>query len=438
MARGVVQTTVSGSGNLEPAEQDDLTFGAGGTVTNIYAHEGQQVIAGQLLATLDDSSARVNLAKAKASLQSAQDTLDDVHSGNSNASDTSGGDQASATTAVASAAGKPPTTTTPTAPTSSTPTRTVTVTTPAPSSSVSGSGGGGSGSGMSEEAAKADLESARLDVENAGKELEATRLRAPIGGTIAEINGAVGDTVSAGSSSNSSSSNSTSSGSSGPSIAGGLGGGGGGSSSSDSSSGSGSGFITLADVDSFKMDVSLSESDIWSVKKGQSASVTVNAASGEKYAAHVSLVGVLPSSSSSSSSSAVSYPVTLTLDQGGVKLKPGMSATADIVTAQASGITIPTQALNGNTVTVVRDGKRTTQQVQAGVAGESTTLITSGLQVGDQVVVRSQSASASPGGASIGNGAGGLRGGLGARGTGGGGFPGGGPPTLIGPGGGGP
>jgi hypothetical protein len=145
------------------------------------------------------------------------------------------------------------------------------------------------------------------------------------------------------------------------------------------------------------MDVSLSESDIGSVKVGQPATVTVNAASGEEFAARVSHIGVL-SSSSGSSSSAVSYPVTLTLDQTSKHLKAGMSATADIVTSQVSGIAIPSQALSGSTVTVQdKDGKQATRQVQTGVVGDSTTQIVSGLSVGDTVVVRSSAASAATG-----------------------------------------
>ena len=58
-----------------------------------------------------------------------------------------------------------------------------------------------------------------------------------------------------------------------------------------------SGFITLAQVSRFKMEVSLSESDIGSVKVGQPATVTVNAASGEQFAARVTDIGVLSSSS---------------------------------------------------------------------------------------------------------------------------------------------
>jgi hypothetical protein len=104
----------------------------------------------------------------------------------------------------------------------------------------------------------------------------------------------------------------------------------------------------------------------------------------------VTHIAVLSSSSGGSSTSAVSYPVTLTLDQTGKDLKPGMSATADIVTDQVSGIAVPSQAISGSTVTVVdANGKQSTQQVQTGVVGDSTTQIVSGLKVGENVVVRS-------------------------------------------------
>jgi hypothetical protein len=184
-----------------------------------------------------------------------------------------------------------------------------------------------------------------------------------------------------------------------------------------------SGFITLAQVSRFRMDVSLSESDIGKVKVGQAATVTVNAVSGTQLAAHVARVGVL--ASSSSSSGAVSYPVTLKLDQSATKLKAGMSATADIVVAQASGLTLPSQAVTGSSVVVVRAGRRTTQTVQTGVVGESSTQILSGLREGDEVVVRSASAAA---GANAGAGTGtqsGVGNGTGRR-FGGGALPGGG------------
>jgi hypothetical protein len=191
------------------------------------------------------------------------------------------------------------------------------------------------------------------------------------------------------------------------------------------------------------LEVSLSESDINSVKVGQQATVTINAASGEQVAGKVIDIGVLSSSSSSTgTSSAVSYPVTLALTQTTKGLRAGMSATAEIVTGQASGVVVPTQALQGSTVTLVKDGKRTTQRVTTGVAGDSTTQIVSGLSAGQQVIVTSSSATAGANASGSGaSSAGGLTGRTGrtgfGTGLGGGGFtPGAGPPAGFAGGGG--
>jgi hypothetical protein len=100
-----------------------------------------------------------------------------------------------------------------------------------------------------------------------------------------------------------------------------------------------------------------------------------------------------------------------------------------------TGIAIPSQALSGSTVTVeAKDGKQSTRQVQAGVVGDSTTQILSGLSVGDTVVVRSTAAAAGAAGSGANQlnsalsnraGRGGLGGSFGGFGGGGGGFRGG-------------
>jgi len=353
--RGVIQSTVSGSGNLEPANQADVDFATSGEITHIYVKEGQHVSKDDILAKVDPSAANVDLAQAEADLQSAQDALVQAETPTTTTATTG---QASGSKAASSGSGS--------------------------------SAGSGATSATTVAAAQANVDSAQLSVESAEKAVAATTLRAPMAGTVTAVNGAVGQTVSGGSTSSSSSSSST--GSSGASVAGGLGGGG--ASSSSSSASGGSSFITLAQVSRFKMEVSLSESDIGSVKVGQSATVTVNAASGEQFAARVADIGVLSSSSSSgSSSSAVSYPVTLSLDQTGTSLKAGMSATADIVTSQVTGLAVPSQALSGSTVTVeAADGSQTAQRVQTGVVGDATTQVISGLKAGDKVVVRSAAA----------------------------------------------
>ncbi len=114
-----------------------------------------------------------------------------------------------------------------------------------------------------------------------------------------------------------------------------------------------------------------------------------------------------------------------------------MSATADIVVARVSGLSVPSQALRGSSVTVERDGKRSTVRVQTGVVGDSATQVVSGLEAGDKVIVTSTSAASGRtatgqgaqqqtgrfGAGGLGGGAGGFGGGGGFRaGGGGGGF----------------
>jgi multidrug efflux pump subunit AcrA (membrane-fusion protein) len=415
VARGVIQSTVSGSGNLEPANQADVDFATSGEITHIYIKAGDHVARDELLAKIDPDAANVELAQAQASLQSAQDALDQAQESAAASTTTATTAQSNGSTSASGDSG-----------------------------SSSGSASGSATSTMTVAAAQANVDSAQLSVTSAEKALAATTLRAPMAGTVTAVNGSVGTTVSGGASSSSASSSSSSD-SGGASVTGGLGGAD--SSSSSSGSSSGSSFITLAQISRYKMEVSLSESDIGSVKVGQPATVTVNAASGEQFAARVTDIGVLSSSSSSGSSSAVSYPVTLSLDQTAKGLKAGMSATADVVTSQVTGIAVPSQALSGSTVTVdAADGTETPQAVQTGLVGDSTTQVVSGLKVGDKVVVRSTAAAlgaAAGGSDQINNairsrlGAGGLGGAALGGGVGGAGFGGGGGGGFRGAGGGG-
>ena len=55
---GTVQSTVTATGNLSPANSENLAFATSGTVTAIDASVGQQVKAGQVLAKIDATSAQ--------------------------------------------------------------------------------------------------------------------------------------------------------------------------------------------------------------------------------------------------------------------------------------------------------------------------------------------------------------------------------------------
>jgi len=119
----------------------------------------------------------------------------------------------------------------------------------------------------------------------------------------------------------------------------------------------------------------------------------------------------------------VSYDVTFQLDQMETGLKPGMSATAEVVVKQEEGVNIPTTAISGGAVTVLENGKQVRRRVVTGLKGNSSTIILSGLKAGEKVAlpVATTSTSGARGATS--------RTGLGAAGGlggGGGGFPGGG------------
>jgi HlyD family secretion protein len=465
-AEGVVQSTVSGSGNLQPASQLNLGFKTGGTVTKINVTQGEYVTEGKLIAELDPQSAEVTLEQSKAALQSAEANLvkeeeTDGESATGSGSSGAGGGATAATTSVAHtssstvatsastttdtapdgtapAATEPSTTTTPatTTPSSGSPNTTTTpsaTTSPAsnttpnttstetkrtsgsskassPESGRRESQSSGSSSKSSESSgsstkatvsaatreanlasARAAVKSDQLTVQSDEEAIGATKLYAPQSGTIVSLSGQVGEVVSGSGTTKASSSSSSSSSGSGSSTAGGSAttgrstGGTSSSSSSDSgsSSSSSSAFAVLSDLSSMQLVVPLSESEIGNVKVGQIATVTVEALEGRKLAAHVSEVATL----STSSSGVVSYDVTFQLDQMEAGLKPGMSATAEVVVKQAEGVNVPTTAISADSVTVVRSGKDVRQRVVTGLAGNTSTIVLSGLKAGETVVL---------------------------------------------------
>jgi multidrug efflux pump subunit AcrA (membrane-fusion protein) len=463
--RGVVQSTVSGSGNLAAASQLDLGFKTSGAVSAIDVKQGQHVTQGQLLATLDPQSAEVTLEQAKASLQSAEAGLarEEETDGESSGQGTTGSDGSSsrsgsatastASTAYTAAATPPaPTTTAPPSSTSTTTTEAPDATTPATNTSpatkrratktAAGTSGPSAGSGSADDAAsspsattasisaatreaniasaRAAVRSERLTVKSDEQAVADTRLLAPENGTIVSLGGEVGEAVSGGGTSRDASSGESSSGASSSAATGATAGAG--ATSSNSSSSSSSSFAVLSDLSSMKLVVPLSESEVGSVKAGQTATVTVEALKSAKLAAHVSEVAAL----STSNSGVVSYDVTFQLDQLQSGLKVGMSATAEVVVGQAEGVNVPTSAISGGSVTVVDGDKQERRAVTTGMAGDSTTLILSGLEAGERVVLPLASTSGTSSALSRLAGGAKARGGLGAAGglsgAGGGGF----------------
>jgi hypothetical protein len=255
----------------------------------------------------------------------------------------------------------------------------------------------------------AGVASANLSLKSAQIALDDTKLYAPASGTIATLSGAQpGDTVSAGATGAASpAASSTGTGASGSS--------GTGSASSPSSA-----FVVLVDLSGMEVVVPMGEADITKVRSGQPGTVTVNAIPGSELGAHVTAVATLPTTTSG----VVSYDVTLRLDQLRFGVRPGMTASAQLIVSQAQGtVSLPSAAISRSggqtTVTVVRGGKDVVQPVVTGIVGDSATQIVSGLTAGEQVAIAT--ATNLGGSAAAGGAAGGLGGATRALGGGGGG-----------------
>ncbi len=487
--RGVVQSTVSGTGTVSSSSELDVGFSTAGVVTHIYVREGQHVEKGELLATLDPAGAEIALEQARATLLTAESNLaKEVETDGETSTSSTGGTGSSQTGSTASAASvkdadeialpassgaravvsassseasttpaaatTPATTTAPAA--TSTPTETSTKTTTTPSSSTTSkstkttTSAGTSTSSSSSSTSSATMSAAQreanlvfaksavrtdtLAVKSAETALQNTKLDAPQEGTIITLSGTVGETVTATGTTKVSTATTTSS-----STTGSASGQAGGSSSTAGASGSSStssAFAVISNLRSMQVVVPLSESEIANVHTGQPATVSIEALDGKKLAAEVTGVAA----TSTSSSGVVTYDVTFHLNQLAAGLKAGMSASAEVVIKQAEGLNVLTSAISGGSVTVARGGKDVTQAVTTGLAGNTSTIILSGLAAGETVVLPSTkatttssgsgSAKGSSSGGSLGSSALGGSSGGGAEGppSGGGGPPGGGAP----------
>ncbi|WP_294298640.1 efflux RND transporter periplasmic adaptor subunit [uncultured Sphingomonas sp.] len=118
-------------------------------------------------------------------------------------------------------------------------------------------------------------------------------------------------------------------------------------------------FVIAEDLSKMKLEVSIDEADVGEVKVGQKASFTVDAFPGRTFPAEITRVDLgsnLTVSSASSSSATttsatgagqvVSYAADLSVANPDLTLRPGMTATADIVTTQKQGVLlVPNAAL---------------------------------------------------------------------------------------------
>ena len=219
------------------------------------------------------------------------------------------------------------------------------------------------------DAANATIAGATAALQTAQNNLAAAVLTAPTGGTIASLNGAVGQFIGGGATSLSSS-------------------------SSSSSSATSSAFITLSDLGTPQVSASVSEADIGKIQTGQKATFTVTAYPNQVFTGTVATI----EPAGTTTSNVVTYTALISVDPTAVQLLPDMTATVTIITQQADNtVLVPNAAISNGKVNVLRNGAPVAVAVQTGITDGVNTQIVSGLQVGDQVVTGVSSATAKSG-----------------------------------------
>jgi len=123
-------------------------------------------------------------------------------------------------------------------------------------------------------------------------------------------------------------------------------------------------------------------------------------------------------------------PVTVEIESPDLRLKPGMNATCDFITARKRDVLkVPLSAIQetdaGSTVTVMEGGQQKVRPVEVGLSDNDASEIISGLSEGETIIT-GRTTSQRPGASAGGSGARGGGGGGGRSGGGGGGRGGGG------------
>ncbi|HDQ98930.1 MAG TPA: efflux RND transporter periplasmic adaptor subunit [candidate division WOR-3 bacterium] len=216
-------------------------------------------------------------------------------------------------------------------------------------------------SGEQHEASLAALEMAEAQFRQAEDQYDKTSIRAPIAGTVARVNVREGETVMLGTMNN-----------------------------------PGTVVMVLADMSRMQALVNADETDIVSLQVGQAAEVEVDALPDTTFRGRVTRIGYMPAASLSlAGTEGTDFEVEITLDTLIPALRPGMSAAAEIVTAELEDVlVVPIQALGRRevegrereTVFVIAEGRAELRPVRTGRSSDTHIQVTEGLAQGDTLI----------------------------------------------------
>jgi HlyD family secretion protein len=171
--------------------------------------------------------------------------------------------------------------------------------------------------------------------------------------------------------------------------------------------------MVLANLGAMEALVNVDENDIVSIALGQVAEIEVDALPDEKLDGTVSeIANTANVSAEGTTSQKTEFEVTIAVDTAREELRPGMTASADIITdTRDSALSIPIQSVTVRTleqleegdenarehftpaedgfvevVFVVEGGKVMARQVETGIQSDELIEVISGLSEGDEVV----------------------------------------------------
>ena len=292
--RGDIVVTVTATGNLEPRNQVDIGSELSGTLREVNVDVNDEVQAGQVLAVLDTSRLTAQVLQAQSSLASAQAR---VLQSEATARESRANYQRLLKVRELSGNRVPSQQDMDVA-----------------ESTLARADGDTA-------AAKAAVAQARASLDAVRTDLSKTKITSPINGVVLVRSVELGQTVAASLQA--------------PVL-----------------------FTLAEDLKKMELHVSVDEADVGSVEIGQNATFTVDAFPNRRFTAHITQVHFASnntqkatSSSTSSAASAtstgvVTYETVLEVDNSELLLRPGMTATAEIVTTSISdALLIPNAAL---------------------------------------------------------------------------------------------
>ena len=150
--------------------------------------------------------------------------------------------------------------------------------------------------------------------------------------------------------------------------------------------------MVVVDTSVVELDGGVDEIDVLETKVGAKASVEVDALPDQEIVGEVSSIAAEPSSGQGQQGGIVTYPVTIRLTvPEGVDLPSGLSAVASItISEERDVLLVPLDALRGAfdspTLHVMIDGEIVEKPVTLGNSDDFLTVVTSGVEEGDQII----------------------------------------------------